>query len=62
MQDNDITVDLALAPYIKIPTVQDTPVRFGKSCHTSTDNWLYIKPELIGLIMGVANIRYYNTV
>lgn len=42
-------------------TIKATPVRLGSSRHTSTDDWVHIRREIVGLVIGVVDISYYST-
>lgn len=42
-------------------TVRATNVKFESSCHISTNEWLRIRREIIGSILGVLNLSYYAT-
>lgn len=55
MYEDRITVIDATVTYKEYFTVQATPVRWERSCYTSTDDWLHIWGEIIGLFTERAN-------
>lgn len=59
MQDNRITELEAIDTYGGNLTARANSLGFGSSRHASTNDWLHIRKEIIGLIRGEISFGYH---